>query len=315
MSARPASRFAVAVAVAAVLAGCGGSGSDPGQQIKRTVSAYFSALVHHDVTGICSVQTTGYWEATRAQADARLKATGRSPLPTDCHAGFTRLFALQGTSAPASVAVTQIVAHGNAATGTLVSGSRRQAARFVRASGGQWQISCCTGPQLTQQATTTYRVPSGSMEPTLRLGQIVTSDNAAMRARPPRLDEIVVFHPPSVADSATPKCPSPGEGLNTRKPCGAASPARSQQTFIKRVVGLPGDRIALVGGRVVRNGQLASEPFIRPCTTPGCTFRDPITVPPDTYLVLGDNRGASDDSRFWGPVRRAWIIGLVKTQH
>ncbi len=40
-----------------------------------------------------------------------------------------------------------------------------------------------------------------------------------------------------------------------------------------------------------------------------CNFPKPITIPPDHYFMMGDNRGASDDSRFWGPVPREWIIG------
>jgi signal peptidase I len=182
-------------------------------------------------------------------------------------------------------------------------------------AGASRQISCCTGTQPSHAASTTYRVPSGAMEPTLKVGEMVTSDSAAMRARPPRLDEIVAFHPPSVADSGLPTCPDPHQGINADTPCGAVSAKASQQIFIKRVVGLPGDRIAIVAGRVVRNGQPASEPFITPCAAGDpslCNFPRPVTVPPGTYYLLGDNRDASDDSRFWGPVRRAWIVGLIK---
>ena len=58
------------------------------------------------------------------------------------------------------------------------------------------------------------------------------------------------------------------------------------------------------------NGKVQNEPFIRECS-PGndCNFPDPITVPPDHWFMMGDNRGASDDSRFWGPVPKKWIIG------
>ncbi|HET6448708.1 MAG TPA: signal peptidase I, partial [Conexibacter sp.] len=87
------------------------------------------------------------------------------------------------------------------------------------------------------------------------------------------------------------------------------TPSRSTQNFIKRVVGLPGDRIAVRNGHVVRNGVQQREPFIRACGDgPDCNL-DTITVPPDHYFMMGDNRGSSDDSRYWGPVPRDWIIG------
>ncbi|MGI8920151.1 MAG: S26 family signal peptidase [Solirubrobacteraceae bacterium] len=55
-----------------------------------------------------------------------------------------------------------------------------------------------------------------------------------------------------------------------------------------------------------------SDPYIAPCAgDSSCTCREAIVIPPGTYYVLGDNRGFSDDNRFWGPIRRSWIIGMV----
>jgi signal peptidase I len=157
-----------------------------------------------------------------------------------------------------------------------------------------------------------YRIPSGSMEPTLGIGERVVVDRIGNRFSAPGVDDIVVFHPPHGAD--TNECGKPGQGPfydgpQSRVPCTRPTPTRSGQNFIKRVVGLPGDRIAVRGGHVVRNGVLQKEPFINPCGDgPDCNLGQ-ITVPKGYYFMMGDNRGESDDSRYWGPVPRRWIIG------
>ena len=72
----------------------------------------------------------------------------------------------------------------------------------------------------------------------------------------------------------------------------------------------PGDRIAIRDGHVVLNGKRQKEPFIRALRRRrGLQLPADVTVPADHYFMMGDNRGASDDSRFWGPVPRDWIIG------
>ena len=75
----------------------------------------------------------------------------------------------------------------------------------------------------------------------------------------------------------------------------------------------PGDTIAVVNGHPVLNGTpVTDEPFAKLDACEGnssCEKPLPITVPPDHYFMMGDNRGASDDSRFWGPVPREWLIG------
>jgi signal peptidase I len=61
---------------------------------------------------------------------------------------------------------------------------------------------------------------------------------------------------------------------------------------------------------VILNGKRQKEPFIRNCAAGSdCNFPTPITIPPDHWFMMGDNRGESDDSRFWGPVPKKWIIG------
>lgn len=155
-----------------------------------------------------------------------------------------------------------------------------------------------------------YRIPSGSMLPTIHLGQRVLVDRLGNDFSSPHVGEIIVFHPPKNYSLG---CLNPNEGQAGgagQRPCGAARTAESGETFIKRVVGLPGDRIRIVNGHVFRNGVRESDSYIAPCNgASSCDFPVAITVPPGDYYMMGDNRGESDDSRFWGPVPRSWIIG------
>jgi signal peptidase I len=157
-----------------------------------------------------------------------------------------------------------------------------------------------------------YRIPSGSMEPTLDIGERVIVNRIGNRFAAPDVGDIVVFHPPRGADEN--ECGAQGEGPfytgpDSRHSCSRPTAERSDQNFIKRVVGRPGDRIAVRDGHVVRNGVVQREPFIHQCGAgPDCNLRE-ITVPDDMFFMMGDNRGASDDSRYWGPVPRKWIIG------
>jgi signal peptidase I len=157
-----------------------------------------------------------------------------------------------------------------------------------------------------------YRIPSGSMEPTLAIGQRILVDRIGNDFSSPHLGQIVVFHPPAAYEQG---CADPNEGQNesgqdNAKACDVAWRKPSSQTFVKRIVGLPGDRISIVGGHVIRNGVRESDSYITPCDGSGsCSFPTTITIPRGEYFMMGDNRGESDDSRFWGPVPRAWIIG------
>ena len=157
-----------------------------------------------------------------------------------------------------------------------------------------------------------YRIPSGSMLPTLHINQRVLVNRLGNDFSTPSLGDIVVFHPP-VNYAGGCKNTSEGEsqtGQNTAQACAVAQSQPSSETFIKRVVGLPGDRLSISSGHVLRNGVAEHEPYIVPCGSDGaCNFPRPITVPRGDYFMMGDNRPDSEDSRFWGPVPERWIIG------
>jgi signal peptidase I len=81
------------------------------------------------------------------------------------------------------------------------------------------------------------------------------------------------------------------------------------------VVAGPGDTVAFRHGLVIRNGRALSEPYARRCTEELCEMPRAIEVPAGTWFLAGDNRGASDDSRFWGPVPTSAITGIVKVRY
>jgi signal peptidase I len=154
-----------------------------------------------------------------------------------------------------------------------------------------------------------YKIPSSSMVPTLAVYQRVLVNRLDTG---PSLGDIVVFHPPAGADPQQPVCGNPTQGTAQQAACDRPTAHESTQTFIKRVVGVPGDRISIVNGHVIRNGVQEKAPYAQPCGGgPSCNFPNTITVPPGHYFMMGDNRGDSDDSRFWGPIPQKWIIGVA----
>ena len=151
-----------------------------------------------------------------------------------------------------------------------------------------------------------FRIPSESMVPTLEVNQRVLVDRITPKlGNDYETGDIVVFKPPRGADLNT--C---GVEHPDNQACPKETPEKSDTNFIKRIVAEPGDRLSVRGGQVYIDGELQDDDGAVPsktCAT--CNLEKPITIPPDHYFMMGDNRGESADSREWGPVPEKWIIG------
>src|SRR5207244_13269393 len=138
-----------------------------------------------------------------------------------------------------------------------------------------------------------FRIPSGSMEPTLAINQRVLVDRVTGHFSDPGRGDIVVFKPPKGADAnACGIASEPNDG----HPCQTPTAGKSSQNFIKRIVAVGGDKLKVLRGRVYLNGKLQREPFIRPDDACGiCNLPKQITIPPGSYFMMGDNRGQTAD--------------------
>ena len=160
-----------------------------------------------------------------------------------------------------------------------------------------------------------YRIPSGSMEPTLSVGQRVLVNRLGMDFGGPSVGEIAVFHPPEGAEQE--QCgPAPHTISLGGAACAQPVPKQSGVNFIKRIVAGPGEEMYVKEGHVFKRKRSSEafvrehDSYIRECgSSPECDFPKPIRIPAGHWFMMGDNRGESDDSRFWGPVPTSWIIG------
>lgn len=112
-------------------------------------------------------------------------------------------------------------------------------------------------------------VPTGSMEPTIQVGDRLWTDKLLLRFKPVQRGDIVVFDPPFPAEAP----------------------------YVKRVIGLPGETVTVENGKVSVDGQVLNEGYIY--EAPQYQY-GPVKVPEGQYLVLGDNRNHSNDSHYWG---------------
>jgi signal peptidase I len=128
----------------------------------------------------------------------------------------------------------------------------------------------------------TFYIPSPSMVPTLQVDDRVIVNKLSYRLHPVHRKDLVVFTTPPTVD-------------------------KKFKDLVKRVIGLPGDRIEGRDGKVYINGQPLNEPYL----ADGTITRDfgPFAVPAGQYYVMGDNRGNSEDSRVFGPIPKSTIVG------
>jgi signal peptidase I len=160
-----------------------------------------------------------------------------------------------------------------------------------------------------------YRIPSGSMEPTLIEAQRVLVNRVGMDFSEPHVGGIYVFHPPEGAEQE--QCGPTSHTVTPGGPaCSAPVPEKANVNFIKRIVAGPGDEIYIKEGHVflkaAGTSRFAAEKdsYIKACGgSPECNFPTPIKIAAGHWFMMGDNRGDSDDSRYWGPVPTGWIIG------
>ena len=141
-----------------------------------------------------------------------------------------------------------------------------------------------------------FYIPSGSMLPTLQLGDRIIVDKLSYRFHDPQRGDIVVFARPPLEDQA-------------------------YSDLVKRVIGLPGETISSKGGAVYINGKRLAEPWLPPGpqsatnalaggdSHPQFDLPGPVKIPPGDYYVMGDNRQDSEDSRFFGPIPKSLIVG------
>ena len=138
-----------------------------------------------------------------------------------------------------------------------------------------------------------YRIPASGMHPTIQVGDCVLMEGITYWFRAPQRGEVVVFRTKGIAA------------------------LHSDDVYVKRIAGLPGDKLRIAEGRLYVNGQPAppipgAGPYVNATSSRFLrTARDEFLVPPESYFVLGDNSVNSADSRYWGTVPKPNVRGKI----
>jgi len=194
------------------------------------------------------------------------------------------------------------------------SAGRKQSPRgFVT----EWAVTLGIYLFVTTTLVQAYVIPTGSMEGTLRVGDHMLVDRVTFAQPGPIGGHILPYRELAHGDIVA-----------------FLYPEDIRQTYVKRVIGLPGDRIRLDRTQVIRNGRRLTEPYTQHIATYPDVYRDnfpqspeafttprgrdmfehhvlngEVIVPSDTLFVMGDNRENSEDSRYWGFVPRRYVVG------
>lgn len=164
-----------------------------------------------------------------------------------------------------------------------LKGPRHRGARFIR----EWVVLGVLAVVIALVVRTfliqAFYIPSDSMLPTLERGDRVLVNKLSYKLHDFHRGDVIVFHAPRGVGS---------QGI---------------QDLIKRVVGLPGETVEGVDGRILIDGKLLEEPYL-PKGLRSKTF-GPVQVPPGELWVLGDNRPGSQDSTFFGTIKQSSVVG------
>ncbi len=185
-----------------------------------------------------------------------------------------------------------------AAGGQGKDGDETSSSRWIVELVGVVVVAILVAVLLRTFVVATYSIPSGSMEPTLQIGDRIVVNKLSYHLHGVDRTNIVVFSTPPNEDCAGPPVAD----------------------LVKRVIGLPGEIISLQDGDVYINGRLLPEPFLPPNvrndTYPGpsgdgYSLHHAYRIPAGDVYVMGDNRPNSCDSRYWGPIPESSIVGKV----
>ena len=155
-----------------------------------------------------------------------------------------------------------------------------------------------------QTSIRNFKVDGSSMDPTLEHGQFLMVNKLVyFQLDMDRLSRIVPFWRVDQSLNRFPIHPP-----QRREVIVFHFPRDTSKDFVKRVIGLPGEKVELRDGSVFINDRLLQESYI---TTPYDSTMAPLILDNDEYFVMGDNRRSSNDSRTWGPVPESHLLGKV----